>query len=170
MAKEKGDKKHATWLKQAGGAQPVRTEGRTDQGGRRRRGGAAGERIDAQRRARQPELSRDHSAPRLLATRPVCDARVGALVRVHAGRRRRLSAAAKASKERFDLFLRENKGVPGIDFLRGAVSYVRDQLGLLGGRLPVRNVRGHSRVELSGAGPHAQAVGADRRRSICAAR
>ncbi|MDQ7981128.1 bifunctional aspartate transaminase/aspartate 4-decarboxylase [Paraburkholderia sp. SARCC-3016] len=32
--------------------------------------------------------------------------------------------------ERFELFLRENKGVPGIDFLRGAVSYVRDQLGL----------------------------------------
>jgi aspartate 4-decarboxylase len=35
--------------------------------------------------------------------------------------------------ERFDLFLRENKGVPGIDFLRGAVSYVRDQLGLSAG-------------------------------------
>ena len=34
--------------------------------------------------------------------------------------------------ERFDLFIRENKGVPGIDFLRGAVSYVRDQLGLSG--------------------------------------
>ncbi|WP_246797252.1 bifunctional aspartate transaminase/aspartate 4-decarboxylase [Burkholderia perseverans] len=32
--------------------------------------------------------------------------------------------------ERFDLFLRENRGCPGIDFLRGAVSYVRDQLGL----------------------------------------
>ena len=32
--------------------------------------------------------------------------------------------------ERFDLFLRENKGVPGIDFLASAVSYVRDQLGL----------------------------------------
>ncbi|RZF30805.1 bifunctional aspartate transaminase/aspartate 4-decarboxylase [Paraburkholderia sp. UYCP14C] len=34
--------------------------------------------------------------------------------------------------ERFDLFLRENKGVPGIDFLHGAVSYVRDQIGLSG--------------------------------------
>ncbi|NUX55146.1 bifunctional aspartate transaminase/aspartate 4-decarboxylase [Paraburkholderia youngii] len=34
--------------------------------------------------------------------------------------------------ERFDLFIRENRGVPGIDFLRGAVSYVRDQLGLSG--------------------------------------
>ncbi|CAB3789528.1 bifunctional aspartate transaminase/aspartate 4-decarboxylase [Pararobbsia alpina] len=32
--------------------------------------------------------------------------------------------------ERFELFLRENKGVPGIDFLASAVSYVRDQLGL----------------------------------------
>ncbi|WP_233806819.1 bifunctional aspartate transaminase/aspartate 4-decarboxylase [Paraburkholderia sp. HP33-1] len=32
--------------------------------------------------------------------------------------------------ERFDLFVRENKGVPGIDFLASAVSYVRDQLGL----------------------------------------
>jgi aspartate 4-decarboxylase len=32
--------------------------------------------------------------------------------------------------ERFDQFLRENKGVPGIDFLRGSVSYVRDQIGL----------------------------------------
>ena len=35
--------------------------------------------------------------------------------------------------ERFELFLRENRGVPGIDFLRGAVSYVRDQLGLSDG-------------------------------------
>ncbi|KVD73017.1 aspartate 4-decarboxylase [Burkholderia sp. ABCPW 14] len=35
--------------------------------------------------------------------------------------------------ERFDLFVRENGGVPGIDFLRGAVSYVRDQLGLSAG-------------------------------------
>jgi aspartate 4-decarboxylase len=32
--------------------------------------------------------------------------------------------------ERFELFVRENKGLPGIDFLAGAVSYVRDQLGL----------------------------------------
>ncbi|KVF24195.1 aspartate 4-decarboxylase [Burkholderia vietnamiensis] len=32
--------------------------------------------------------------------------------------------------ERFELFLREQAGTPGIDFLRGAVSYVRDQLGL----------------------------------------
>jgi aspartate 4-decarboxylase len=32
--------------------------------------------------------------------------------------------------ERFELFLRGNKGVPGIEFLAGAVSYVRDQLGL----------------------------------------
>jgi len=32
--------------------------------------------------------------------------------------------------ERFDLFLREQGNTPGIDFLRGAVSYVRDQLGL----------------------------------------
>ena len=35
--------------------------------------------------------------------------------------------------ERFDLFLRGNKGVPGIDFLASAVSYVRDQLGLSDG-------------------------------------
>jgi aspartate 4-decarboxylase len=35
--------------------------------------------------------------------------------------------------ERFELFVRENKGVPGIDFLAGAVSYVRDQLGLSAG-------------------------------------
>ncbi|NML30529.1 bifunctional aspartate transaminase/aspartate 4-decarboxylase [Paraburkholderia antibiotica] len=32
--------------------------------------------------------------------------------------------------ERFELFLRGNKGVPGIAFLASAVSYVRDQLGL----------------------------------------
>ncbi|WP_168788423.1 bifunctional aspartate transaminase/aspartate 4-decarboxylase [Paraburkholderia aromaticivorans] len=32
--------------------------------------------------------------------------------------------------ERFELFLRGNKGVPGIDFLASALSYVRDQLGL----------------------------------------
>ncbi|MEJ0002841.1 MAG: bifunctional aspartate transaminase/aspartate 4-decarboxylase [Pararobbsia sp.] len=36
-------------------------------------------------------------------------------------------------EERFEIFARDNKGVPGIDFLRGAVSYVRDQLGLNGG-------------------------------------
>jgi aspartate 4-decarboxylase len=36
-------------------------------------------------------------------------------------------------EERFELFARDNKGVPGIDFLRGALSYVRDQLGLNGG-------------------------------------
>ncbi|MBB2932508.1 bifunctional aspartate transaminase/aspartate 4-decarboxylase [Paraburkholderia silvatlantica] len=35
--------------------------------------------------------------------------------------------------ERFDLFVRENKGQPGIRFLAGAVSYVRDQLGLSAG-------------------------------------
>ncbi|MFM0094545.1 bifunctional aspartate transaminase/aspartate 4-decarboxylase [Paraburkholderia nemoris] len=35
--------------------------------------------------------------------------------------------------ERFELFLRENRGVPGIDFLGAAVSYVRDQLGLSAG-------------------------------------
>ncbi|WP_028217448.1 bifunctional aspartate transaminase/aspartate 4-decarboxylase [Paraburkholderia oxyphila] len=35
--------------------------------------------------------------------------------------------------ERFDLFVRESKGQPGIDFLAGAVSYVRDQLGLSAG-------------------------------------
>ncbi|GAB2908797.1 bifunctional aspartate transaminase/aspartate 4-decarboxylase [Paraburkholderia jirisanensis] len=35
--------------------------------------------------------------------------------------------------ERFELFLRESKGVAGIDFLRGAVSYVRDQMGLSAG-------------------------------------
>jgi aspartate 4-decarboxylase len=33
-------------------------------------------------------------------------------------------------EERFELFARENKSVDGIAFLRGAVSYVRDQLGL----------------------------------------
>lgn len=33
-------------------------------------------------------------------------------------------------EERFEIFARDNKGVPGIDFLRGAVSYVRDQIGL----------------------------------------
>ncbi|SAL51133.1 bifunctional aspartate transaminase/aspartate 4-decarboxylase [Caballeronia telluris] len=32
--------------------------------------------------------------------------------------------------ERFEIFARDNKGVPGIDFLRGVVSYVRDQMGL----------------------------------------
>jgi aspartate 4-decarboxylase len=36
-------------------------------------------------------------------------------------------------EERFEIFARDNKGVPGIDFLRGAVSYVRDQLGLSAG-------------------------------------
>jgi aspartate 4-decarboxylase len=36
-------------------------------------------------------------------------------------------------EERFEIFARDNKGVPGIDFLRGVVSYVRDQLGLNGG-------------------------------------
>jgi aspartate 4-decarboxylase len=36
-------------------------------------------------------------------------------------------------EERFDLFLRENQGVAGIDFLRGAVSYVRDQAGYSAG-------------------------------------
>ncbi|MGF6300161.1 aspartate 4-decarboxylase [Paraburkholderia sp. WC7.3d] len=35
--------------------------------------------------------------------------------------------------ERFELFLRENRGVAGIDFLASAVSYVRDQLGLPAG-------------------------------------
>ncbi|WP_434666403.1 bifunctional aspartate transaminase/aspartate 4-decarboxylase [Paraburkholderia sp. A3BS-1L] len=35
--------------------------------------------------------------------------------------------------ERFDLFVRENKGQAGVDFLAGAVSYVRDQLGLPAG-------------------------------------
>ncbi|CAM2175270.1 Bifunctional aspartate aminotransferase and L-aspartate beta-decarboxylase [Paraburkholderia sacchari] len=35
--------------------------------------------------------------------------------------------------ERFDLFVRENKGQAGVDFLAGAVSYVRDQLGLSAG-------------------------------------
>src|SRR5579859_2790789 len=34
--------------------------------------------------------------------------------------------------ERFELFVREHKGTPGIDFLAGCVSYVRDQLGLSG--------------------------------------
>jgi aspartate 4-decarboxylase len=33
-------------------------------------------------------------------------------------------------EERFDLFVRENRHVPGVEFLRGAISYVRDQLGL----------------------------------------
>ena len=33
-------------------------------------------------------------------------------------------------EERFELFARENKSIEGISFLRGAVSYVRDQLGL----------------------------------------
>lgn len=33
-------------------------------------------------------------------------------------------------EERFEIFARENKTVEGITFLRGAVSYVRDQLGL----------------------------------------
>ncbi|AET91568.1 aspartate aminotransferase [Burkholderia sp. YI23] len=36
-------------------------------------------------------------------------------------------------EERFEIFARENKGVPGISFLVGAVSYVRDQLGLNAG-------------------------------------
>jgi aspartate 4-decarboxylase len=33
-------------------------------------------------------------------------------------------------EERFQQFARENKNVEGISFLRGAISYVRDQLGL----------------------------------------
>ncbi|VXB15663.1 Bifunctional aspartate aminotransferase and L-aspartate beta-decarboxylase [Burkholderia sp. 8Y] len=36
-------------------------------------------------------------------------------------------------EERFEIFARENKGTPGIGFLTGAVSYVRDQLGLNAG-------------------------------------
>jgi aspartate 4-decarboxylase len=36
-------------------------------------------------------------------------------------------------EERFEIFARDFKGTPGIDFLRGALSYVRDQLGLNGG-------------------------------------
>lgn len=35
-------------------------------------------------------------------------------------------------EERFEIFARDNKGVPGIDFLRGVLSYVRDQMGLDG--------------------------------------
>ncbi|AOJ73494.1 MULTISPECIES: bifunctional aspartate transaminase/aspartate 4-decarboxylase [Burkholderia] len=35
--------------------------------------------------------------------------------------------------ERFELFVRENSGIPGVEFLAGAVSYVRDQLGLSAG-------------------------------------
>ncbi|SAK75237.1 bifunctional aspartate transaminase/aspartate 4-decarboxylase [Caballeronia ptereochthonis] len=36
-------------------------------------------------------------------------------------------------EERFEIFARESKGTPGISFLVGAVSYVRDQLGLNAG-------------------------------------
>ncbi|QET04448.1 MULTISPECIES: bifunctional aspartate transaminase/aspartate 4-decarboxylase [Cupriavidus] len=36
-------------------------------------------------------------------------------------------------EERFDLFVRAHHDVPGVPFLAGAVSYVRDQLGLDGG-------------------------------------
>lgn len=36
-------------------------------------------------------------------------------------------------EERFDLFAREFEDVPGVKFLAGAVSYVRDQLGLNAG-------------------------------------
>jgi aspartate 4-decarboxylase len=36
-------------------------------------------------------------------------------------------------EERFEIFARDYRGVPGIDFLRGAISFVRDQLGLDGG-------------------------------------
>jgi aspartate 4-decarboxylase len=36
-------------------------------------------------------------------------------------------------EERFEIFAREFKGTPGIGFLAGAVSYVRDQLGLNAG-------------------------------------
>ncbi|SAK54584.1 aspartate aminotransferase [Caballeronia temeraria] len=36
-------------------------------------------------------------------------------------------------EERFEIFARENKGTPGIAFLAGVVSYVRDQLGLNAG-------------------------------------
>ncbi|WP_423192796.1 bifunctional aspartate transaminase/aspartate 4-decarboxylase [Cupriavidus sp. H18C2] len=36
-------------------------------------------------------------------------------------------------EERFDLFAREHRDVPGVQFLAGAVSFVRDQLGLDGG-------------------------------------
>jgi aspartate 4-decarboxylase len=36
-------------------------------------------------------------------------------------------------EERFDLFARQNRDTPGVRFLAGAVSFVRDQLGLDGG-------------------------------------
>jgi aspartate 4-decarboxylase len=36
-------------------------------------------------------------------------------------------------EERFEIFARDNEGVPGIDFLRASVSYVRDQIGLNAG-------------------------------------
>src|SRR5580698_6928654 len=36
-------------------------------------------------------------------------------------------------EERFEIFTRDYRGVPGIDFLRGAISFVRDQLGFDGG-------------------------------------
>jgi aspartate 4-decarboxylase len=36
-------------------------------------------------------------------------------------------------EERFEIFARDYKGVPGIHFLRGVMSFVRDQLGLDGG-------------------------------------
>lgn len=32
-------------------------------------------------------------------------------------------------EERFEIFVNQHKGVPGIEFIRAAVSYVRDQLG-----------------------------------------
>jgi putative transport protein len=47
--------------------------------------------VDAQRRSRQSELSCDDSPSRLLATRSLRDARIRALVCVHARRSRRLS-------------------------------------------------------------------------------
>src|SRR5580704_18507071 len=35
-------------------------------------------------------------------------------------------------EERFEIFARDYKGTPGVDFLRGVLSYVRDQMGLNG--------------------------------------
>lgn len=61
-------------------------------------------------------------------------------------------------EERFDLFAREFEDVPGVKFLAGAVSYVRDQLGLNAG-----DVRRHPGLQLPRAGPHAEAVRGRRR-------
>ena len=67
-------------------------------------------------------------------------------------------------EERFEICsLRDNKGVPGIDFLRGAVSYVRDQLGLSAGDFLYEMCEGILASNYPVPDRMLQAVGDDRR-------